>query len=73
MDVEATYALMIAEDSDMDERAVASVDLLFWLADGRGTPWTPMQIHNRAELAKSLIFAALDRLAELEETCAKPT
>lgn len=66
MDPDATYALMVAESSDLDERAVAATDLLFWLADGRGTGWTPLTIHYRAETCKHHIFAALDRLAALE-------
>lgn len=64
MDPEATLALMRAETSDLDERAVAAVDLLVWAAS-MNEPRQNMSSAVREE-CQHHIFRALDRLAELE-------
>jgi hypothetical protein len=71
MSPDATYAIMTDESNTLDERAVAATDLLVWAAwrgdwqTIRTSAWTMTEI---ADYARGRIFAALDRLAELEGT-----
>ncbi len=66
MDVNATWDLMVDPNNDIDERAVAAVDLLVWLAGGGLTPRAAPREHA-IDLAQYNALRALDRLAELEE------
>jgi hypothetical protein len=83
MDPDATYRLMVDPASDLDEAAVAAVDLLVWFAMGGDVPggWSRYQTGDNtvsdakarhrvavADECKHHIFKALDRLAELEGT-----
>jgi hypothetical protein len=63
VDVDATYAIMTDESNTLDERAVAATDLLVWLV---GDGWKQIMASDVADECRSVIFKALDHLAELE-------
>lgn len=69
MDPNATYQIMTAADSDIEEAAVAATDLLVWVCEGGYLPGDRQTIGARNKLLDACryhIFRALDRLDELE-------
>lgn len=70
MDPDATLALLLDETNDLDERAVAAVDLLVWIAKGGHISLHREGLRPQADTisdCQHAIFKALDRLAELED------